>query len=67
MVGCLTRLAVNDELMGASTGIPACRRFARTLPKGSCVVAGVLGIRGRTRGIGGGGEGGGGGMRCEYE
>jgi hypothetical protein len=61
IVGCPTRFAVNDKLMGASTGVPACRRFARRPTKDSSVVAGVVGIRGRTRGIGSGGGGGGGG------
>jgi len=60
-VGCPTRFAVNDELMGASTGVPACRRFARMLAKDTSVVTGVVGIRGRTRGIGGAGAGGAGG------
>ena len=64
-----TRFVVNDELMGASTGVPACRRFARMFTKDTSVAAGIVGIRGMTRGIGGGsgGGGGGGGIRCEYE
>jgi hypothetical protein len=52
IVGCPTRFVVvvvdvNDELIEASTGVPACRRFARTSAKDTCAVAGVIGIRGR--------------------
>jgi hypothetical protein len=52
-------------------GVAACRRCARTSAKETWAAAGVVGIRGSTRGIdggaGGGGGGGGGGMSCEYE
>jgi hypothetical protein len=47
IVGCPTRfvvVVVNDELIEASTGVPACRRFARTSAKDTCAVAGVIGI-----------------------
>jgi hypothetical protein len=71
IVGCPTRFVVNDELMGALIGVAACRRCARTSAKETWAAAGVVGIRGSTRGIdggaGGGGGGGGGGMSCEYE
>jgi hypothetical protein len=52
IVGCPTRFVLGGALIGASNGVSACHGCARTSEKDISLAAGVVGIRGRMKGLG---------------